>query len=153
MVQHLFKQVKSDIHIRVRGKATANLLEACRKLSRTRLDTLYERADSKIVGFESTTAHQAEESPCLAHLVAADKNVDERVEGHIGRPKAHFTHSVKQLLRTLNHSLLSTALEKCVERYLVHMEEVAAGVSQHKLDYLNGFLNLATLDAAVKQDV
>lgn len=67
----------------MRSTASAGLLETRGELPRSRLDTFYESAYSEIVRHEPTAAHEAEKVPRFAHLVAADKNVDERVERDI----------------------------------------------------------------------
>lgn len=75
-LRHLLEQVKSDIHIWVRG-SSSTLAKPLGELSCTGLDTLDQSAAGKIVGLKAIAAHELEVLPGLGHLVAPDKNIYE----------------------------------------------------------------------------
>ena len=87
------------------------------------------------------------------HLVAANEDIYEGVEGDICRSQAHFLHMVKELLGFSHHTLLRTAFDQSVERHFINMEKVTLPVFKEKLDNLNGLLNLIALDATVQENI
>ena len=119
----------------------------------TRLDAFNQRTAGKIIRLEAAAAHQVEMLPGFIHLVAPHEDVDHRVVGHKSGSQVNCLHAREELLCAGNHSLLGTALDECVERHLVHMEEIVFGIFEQEFHNLNGFLKLATLDAAIKKNV
>ena len=75
-LRHLLEQVKSDIHIWVRG-SSSTLAEPLGELSSSGLDTLDQSAAGKIVRLKAIAAHELEVLPGLCHLVAPHKYIYE----------------------------------------------------------------------------
>ena len=100
------------------------------ELSCTRLDAFDQSAACEVVGLEAAATHQAEELPGLLHLVAADEDIDEGVEGDICWSQTHFLHVIEELFSFGNHTLLGTAFDQCVERYFINMEKVTLAIFQ-----------------------
>ena len=58
---------------------------------------------------------------------------------------------IKELFGFCYHTLLCTALDQSIERYLINMEKVTLSIFKEKLDNLNGFLDLIALDTTVQE--
>ena len=99
-----------------------------RELACTRLDSLNQCATGEVVWLQATATHKAKEPPGFLHLIAPHEDINERIVGDVGRPQPLLLHGLKKLLGLRDHTLLSTSLDECVERDLVHMEKVACGV-------------------------
>ncbi len=127
-IGHLLKQVKSHVHIRV-WQTTSTLAQPLGELSRTGLDTLYQGAAREIVWLQTIAAHKLKILPCLGHLIASHKNVDERVIGDKSWRQFNFFHSEVQVLGLLDHSHLCTPFNQSVERNFIYMEKVVLTVT------------------------
>lgn len=152
-VNHLLEEVEGNLHVLMRAALVRMPHQSLGQLLSARLDALDQRAAREVIRLETTAAHETEIAPRLLHLVAANEDVDQRVESHVRRPQANALHPPVQLLGLLNHLLLSASFDQSVEGNLVDVEKVTVTVFKQELDNLNGFLDLVAVDAAVEEDV
>ena len=90
-------------------------VEPLRELSCTRLDAFDQSAASEVIRLEATASHKAEELPGLLHLVAANEDIYEGIEGDVCWSQTYFLHMIKELFSFCHHTLLRTAFDQCIK--------------------------------------